>query len=110
MRTRVRAHWWSLRLTLGVTISISLFVAPNASLLFDAVTVRAQNDAARRQGRPKPGKPEGVFPSLEDTQNESNVEREPSAPIPSTLRSPKVPLEPWNGRRVGDHGTRGEVG
>ena len=50
------------------------------------------------------------MPRLEDTQNESNVEREPAAPIPSTVRSPKVPLNPWNGRRVGDPGTRGEMG
>ncbi|HEU4769410.1 MAG TPA: DUF4214 domain-containing protein, partial [Pyrinomonadaceae bacterium] len=30
--------------------------------------------------------------------------------MPSTVRSPKVPLQPWNGRRVGDPGTRGDMG
>ncbi|HEU4769542.1 MAG TPA: DUF4214 domain-containing protein [Pyrinomonadaceae bacterium] len=110
MRIRVLAHWWSLRLILGLTISVSLLLTPNASLLFDAPAVRAQNEAAKREGRSVPGKPEGVFPDLDDTKNESHLEREPAAPIPSTLRSPKVPLQPWNGRRVGDLGARGELG
>ncbi|HKR20961.1 MAG TPA: DUF4214 domain-containing protein, partial [Pyrinomonadaceae bacterium] len=110
MHIGVRAHWWSLRLVLGLTISASLLLAPNASFLFDGVAVRAQNAASRREGKPKPGKPEGDLPNLEDTQNESHVERQPGQPVHSNIRSPRVPLKPWNGRRVGDPGTRGEVG
>ena len=106
----VLAHWWSLRLALGLAISASFLLAPNASLLFDDLAVRAQNEASRREGKPKPGKPEGDLPDLENVQDESHVEREAAPPVPSNIRSPKVPLQPWNGRRVGDPGTRGEVG
>jgi YD repeat-containing protein len=64
----------------------------------------------QRAGRPRPGKPDGNWPNLEEVQRESEGtasgqtgrEREAAPPIPSTLRSPKVPLQPWNGRRVGD--------
>ncbi|HEX6045518.1 MAG TPA: DUF4214 domain-containing protein, partial [Pyrinomonadaceae bacterium] len=90
-----------------------LIIAICISLLFSAnpwFWSQAQNQRPKREGRPKPGKPEGEFPDLEEVQRESNVEREPAPPIPSTIRSPKVPLNPWNGRRVGDPGTRGELG
>jgi len=60
----------------------------------------------QRPGKPRPGRPEGSWPNLEDVQREGKPEvgqeREAAPPIPSTLRSPKVPLQPWNGRRVGD--------
>jgi len=42
------------------------------------------------------------LPDLEEIRRESRLEREPPAPIPSTVRSAKVPQQPWNGRRVGD--------
>ena len=82
------------------------------SLLFSNpwLWAHAQNQRPKREGRPRPGKPEGVFPDLEQVQRESNVAREPAGPIHSTIRSPKSPLNPWNGRRVGDPGTRGELG
>ncbi len=72
--------------------------------------VQGQGQRSKREGRPRPGKPEGVFPDLEEVQRERNVERQPAPPIHSTTRSPKNPLNPWNGRRVGDPGTRGELG
>ena len=37
-----------------------------------------------------------------DAARERDGGRAAPPPIPSTLRSPKVPLQPWNGRRVGD--------
>ena len=63
---------------------------------------QAQSQRPKREGRPRPGRPEGVFPDLEEVRRHSNVEREPAGPIHSTIRSPKSPLNPWNGRRVGD--------
>ena len=74
-------------------------------------TMRAtrRQSLEQRVGTPRPGKPEGVWPSLDDVQREGDparaherAERTGPPPIPSTLRSPKVPLQPWNGRRVGD--------
>ena len=52
--------------------------------------------------KPRREKPEGALPDLEEVQGEVH-EREAPAAIPSTMRAPKVPHEPWNGRRVGDH-------
>src|SRR5687768_5636221 len=97
----------TLRLVIALTICSALLPLSNISLLVSGVT---QNEAHDRQGKPRPGKPEGNLPDLEDVQSESTREREPAPPIPSTIRSPKVPLNPWNGRRVGDPGTRGELG
>ena len=63
----------------------------------------------QRAGRPRPGKPEGSWPNLDEVQREGGpdraherAERTGPPPIPSTMRSPKVPLQPWNGRPVGD--------
>jgi len=50
------------------------------------------------KGKPRPGKPEGVLPDLETIKKESGKEREAPPPIPSTIRSQKNPLQPWNGR------------
>ncbi|HEU4435460.1 MAG TPA: DUF4214 domain-containing protein, partial [Pyrinomonadaceae bacterium] len=82
----------------------------NTTFISDVASAHGRHQSSKREGRPKPDKPEGSLPDLEGVQNESHVQREPAAPIPSTLRSPKVPLNPWNGKRVGDPGTRGELG
>ena len=95
-----------LRVTIALTVCGVLMASSNVSLLVS----EAQNAEQSRQGKPRPGKPEGSLPDLEDVQNESHVEREPAAPIPSTMRSPKVPLNPWNGKRVGDPGTQKGLG
>jgi len=92
-------HCSSLRLALALTICLSILFS-NSSFWTGGVVAQGQH--SRREGRPRPGKPEGVFPDLDEVQHESNVEREAAAPIPSTMRSPKTALNPWNGRRVGD--------
>ena len=88
----------SFRILVAITLSISLLLTP--------VVFWSASEAAPRQesraGSPRREKPEGELPDLEEVQRESLHEREAPAPIPSTVRSPKVPLEPWNGRRVGD--------
>lgn len=96
-----------LRVTLVLVICAALLL-PNTILLSGSKAAPVQG--AGRVAHPRPGKPEGVFPDLIEVKNESGITREPAMPIPSTIRSPKNPLEPWNGRRVGDRGTRGEVG
>lgn len=93
------------RVTLISAICVALLL-PNAPLS----TKAASSPSASRAGRPRPGKPEGVWPDLEDIKKDSNITRETAPPIPSTIRSPKSPLRPWNGRRVGDPGTQGELG
>ncbi|HSD48160.1 MAG TPA: hypothetical protein VLB87_16150, partial [Pyrinomonadaceae bacterium] len=84
------------------------------SLLWCAVArlghaAAATQSLEQRAGRPRPGKPEGSWPNLDEVQCEGDparaherAERTGPPPIPSTMRSPKVPLHPWNGRRVGD--------
>jgi Domain of unknown function (DUF4214) len=84
------------------------------TLLFSSVpfstSEASPHQSDKRAARPRPGKPEGVFPDLDEVKNESEIRREPEMPVPSTIRSPKNSIEPWNGKRVGDPGTRGEVG
>jgi hypothetical protein len=94
------------RLVIALTICAAVIGSTNVSLFVS----EAQNAGQNRHGKPRPGKPEGSLPDLNDVQNESHVEREPAAPIPSTMRSPKVPLNPWSGKRLGDPGTRGDLG
>ena len=92
------------RIAIAFTISLALLPIPGGSL---PTSGAAQSPAANRNGRPKPGKPEGILPDLEDAKNEPQTERQPAPPIPSTMRSRKNPLQPWNGKRVGDPGTHG---
>lgn len=75
-----------------------------------SISEAGQDQSDSGAALPRPGKPEGVFPDLSEVKNESEITREPESPIPSTMRSPKNSLEPWNGKRVGDPGTRGELG
>ena len=57
------------------------------------------NSQRQNAARPRRGKPEGTLPDLDEVKNESQTKREMPASIPSTMRSPKVPLEPWNDPR-----------
>jgi YD repeat-containing protein len=98
MYPHVVARRSSLRLFLALLICFALLPLTELSFL---VRGRAQGQS-QRVGHPRRGKPEGELPNLEDVKNESTTEREPPAAIPSTIRSPKLSLEPWNGRRVGD--------
>lgn len=88
----------SLRTFLALTICLALLPLADLSLL---VRSRAQG-VSPRAGHARRGKPEGALPDLEDVKNEAQYERQAPAAIPSTVRSPKLPLKPWNGRRVGD--------
>jgi YD repeat-containing protein len=93
---------------LALRSSYRIFLALSVSVSLLLMTVgfwpasEASQGQEQRAARPRPGKPEGTWPDLEEVQLESAHEREAPAPIPSTVRSSKVPLEPWNGRRVGD--------
>ena len=96
-------------LTLRSTARIALVLLICAALLpvqwiplVVSVFAQGQRQAPGRTGRPRPGKPEGELPNLENVKSESGIERKAPPPIPSTMRSPKTPLQPWNGRRVGD--------
>ncbi len=106
MHSRITVPW-ILQVTIAVITCGSLSPFSRVSLL---VSEAAQNAGQSRQGKPRAGRPEGNLPDLEAVQNESHREREPAPPIPSTMRSPKLPLQPWDGRRVGDPGTGGELG
>jgi hypothetical protein len=91
------------RITLVSTVCATLLLSNIPLLTSEAVPAQS----ASRAARPRPGKPEGVWPDLEDIKRDSSTAREPAPPIPSTMRSPKSPLRPWNGRRVGDPATQG---
>lgn len=108
MNPRAAAQHSALRIALALTISLALLLSVSTPELV-AVFAQGQSQSAR-VARPRPGKPEGDLPNLEEVKSESQREREAPPPIPSTVRSRKNPLQPWDGRRVGDPGTRGELG
>lgn len=87
-----------LSIALSLIILLALMPVPCVSLLRSVIAQRS----AERTPRPRPGKPEGTLPDLDEVQRESRLEREPPAPVHSTVRSAKIPQQPWNGRRVGD--------
>lgn len=89
----------SLRITLALLIGIALLPAPCVSMLVSAM---GQGRSPRTEPPPRPGKPEGAFPDLDDVKNQSSIEREPPTPIPLTIRSQRNSGKPWDGRRVGD--------
>src|SRR5688572_19440351 len=89
----------TLRISLSIIICTCLLLVPFGPLV---VSDAAQGRSADRMGRPKPGKPEGVWPNLEEVKEQSQVEREAPPSIPSTVRSPRNSGKPWDGRRVGD--------
>src|SRR5205085_9812246 len=99
MFARPNAQRHLLRIALALIICISFLPLANISSL---VRVAAQGQGAGRGARPQPGKPEGTLPDLQEVQSRSQLEREPVAPIPSTMRSKKNSGKPWDGRRVGD--------
>jgi YD repeat-containing protein len=107
MYSQVALHS-KIRAVLVFALIAAFLPAPYTGLM--RIAAQGQGRGPDRQGQPKRGKPEGVFPDLEQVQQELNFQREPAPPIHSTTRSPKNPLNPWNGRRVGDPGTRGELG
>ena len=98
------SRWSILRTAIAATIIFSLLLLSTVSWSVNAAAQTRRGE--QLTGAPRREKPEGVLPNLEEVQSESQWERESPAPIPSTIRSPKVPLEPWNGRRVGDPETQ----
>ena len=54
----------TLRTAIALTICIALLPAPGLSLLISGAA-QASNQAEARKGKPRPGKPEGVWPDLE---------------------------------------------
>jgi len=110
MHTSVVSCRSALRIAVALTLCVLLLLVQNVSIVVNPASAQGQRQSSNREGRPRPGKPEGDLPDLESVKSESSTEREPAPPVPSTIRSPKVPHEPWNGRRVGDPGTRGELG
>lgn len=100
MRPRRTLHS-SLRLGLVLLLGVALLPLPPVSMLV-SVMGQGQDHSQRNGPPPRPGKPEGGFPNVEDIQNESRIEREAPAPIYSTVRSKKNSGTPWDGRRVGD--------
>src|SRR5437867_3132334 len=102
MYPRVARRCSSVRISLALLIAITLLLIPNAPFLIHGEAWVQRQGQDRRDGHPKPGKPEATLPNLDTVRNETPVERELPMPIPSTIRSKKNPQKPWDGRRVGD--------
>ena len=96
---------FTVRITMSLTICTSLLM-PDVSL---PVSGAAQGQSGAHPVRRGPNRPEGQFPDLDEIKNESNLEREPPAPIPSTIRAKRNEGKPWDGRRVGEPFTPGQL-
>src|SRR5215203_5372928 len=94
-RYRYGRHHSSLRVLLALFIAITLLLLPNTPLLVGVAASLTQDRSQdpQRMGNPKRGKPEATLPNLETVRTETPVIRELPAPIPSTIRSKKVPLQ-----------------
>ena len=94
------------RVAVALTICAALLPLPSLAALVSEAA-QGHGEAEERKGKPRPGKPEGTLPNLDDIRNESQIERDAPPPIPSTIRSKKNEGKPWDGRRVGDPGVLG---
>ena len=65
---------------------------------------QGQSENSGERGRPRPGKPEGIWPTLDQIASDSGIEREAPSPIPSTMRSKKNSGKPWD-----RHSPRGDA-
>ena len=95
-------HRSTLRAALAFIIAGSLLVGSTVAVGSGVVSsVGVGGPTPEQRGKPRREKPEGELPDLEEVQQEAALEREAPAAVPSSVRSAKVPREPWNGRRVG---------
>jgi YD repeat-containing protein len=72
------------------------FTLAQGERLQDAETVRS---------RPRAAAPEGIFPNLDEVRQARPGDPPLLFEMPSTMRSPRTPLVPRDGKRVGDPGT-----
>src|SRR5215212_3335645 len=91
----------TLRIAIALTICTALLSISSGSLLVTGAAP-GQRETPGLKGTVRHGKPEGTLPNLDEIRDESRLEREAPAPIPSTIRSQKNSGKPWDGRRVGD--------
>ena len=91
----------TLRIAIALIICAALLSITSVPLLVTAVA-QGPRQGPESKTRPKSGKPEGVWPDLEDVKRESGIKPEVPLSIPSTMRSPRNSGKPWDGRRVGD--------
>jgi hypothetical protein len=92
------------RILFALTIVTSLLLIPYVPFVqrSGAQSLQERSEDQRREGNPKPGKPEATLANLDTVRSQRPVERELPAPIPSTMRSRKNAEKPWNGRRVAE--------
>jgi len=89
------------RIAVALTLCIALLPMPQIWLLASEAA-QGRRAVPEEKAKPKPGKPDGLFPNLDDVRKEKQLEREGPPPVPSTIRSKKNTGKPWDGRRVGD--------
>ena len=89
------------RIAIALTLCTALLPMHRIWLLATEASQGPPEDSEQK-AKPKPGKPEGLFPKLDDVRKEKQLEREAPPPVPSTIRSTRNTGKPWDGRRVGD--------
>ena len=81
MRPRRSLHS-SLRIALASFVALALLPSSYVSIIVSALAQGQSQGHSRGNGPPpRPGKPEGAFPNVEEIQSESLIEREPPPPL-----------------------------
>ncbi|HEY8188612.1 MAG TPA: DUF4214 domain-containing protein, partial [Pyrinomonadaceae bacterium] len=88
-------------ITLAVFTSFSLLL----STFVIARTSPGSGLAQSRRGNPQAGPPAATLPNLDEVRRARQRRPKAPPPVPSTVRGPRKPIEPRNGRKVGDPGT-----
>jgi hypothetical protein len=100
MSHRVAPHL-TRRIAIALILCTALLPTPQFRLLASEAA-QGRPEAPEEKAKPKPDKPDGLWPNLEDARKERQPDRQAPPPIPSTIRSKRNTGKPWDGRRVGD--------
>lgn len=89
------------RLLIYIGFAFSLFAIVGGGLAFGRWLSSTTTSQGNRT-RAIPGPPEGTFPDLDEIRQRTPARPRAPRHVPSTIRSRRSPLVPWNGIRVGD--------
>ena len=97
----VRNRYLRAALACGLSVAL-LLVSTIPALTQSEVTTQSRSQDNQRLGNPQPGRPEATLPDLELVRREGPKVRPVVEAVPSTMRSRKNAMQPWDGRKFGD--------
>jgi len=103
MRKRSTLHRSTAAILIALLICCTLIFSTLVMARSTQSSGRGQTQS--RRGTPESGSPEANMPNLDEVRRKRHPRPEAPPHIPSLLRGRRKPLEPRNGRKVGDPGT-----